>query len=91
MRTSRYLLSESFSPWMHGVAALARLIEPRRQPLPEGDADLCREREAIERASESIEDGRKQRDAAEEQIFRMLLRWSHVRRAGSATSRRGAS
>lgn len=72
MRTSRYLLSESFSPWMHGVAALARLIEPRRQPLPEGDADLRREREAIGRVSESIEDGRKQRDAAEEQIFRML-------------------
>ncbi len=72
MRTSRYLLSESFSPWMHGVAALARLIEPRRQPLPVGDADLRREREAIGRVSESIEDGRKQRDAAEEQIFRML-------------------
>jgi hypothetical protein len=72
MRTSRYLLSESFSPWMHGVAALARLIEPRRQPLPEGDADLRREREAIGRVSESIEDGRKQRDAAEEQMFRML-------------------
>lgn len=72
MRTSRYLLSESFSPWMHGVAALARLIEPRRQPLPDGDADLRRERDAIGRVFESIEGRRKQRDAVEEQIFRML-------------------
>lgn len=72
MRTSRYLLSESFSPWMHGVAALARVIEPHRQQLPEDDANLRREREAIGRISEAIEKGRKQRDAAEEQIFRMV-------------------
>jgi hypothetical protein len=72
MRTSRYLLSESFSPWMHGVAALARLIEPRRQPLPEADANLGREREAIGRVSEVIQEVRKQRDALEEQIFQKL-------------------
>ncbi|MFH1558368.1 MAG: DUF3141 domain-containing protein [Pseudomonadota bacterium] len=72
MRTSRYLLSESFSPWMHGVAALARLIEQRRQPLPEDDAHLRREREAIDRVSEVIENGRRQRDATEERVFQAL-------------------
>lgn len=72
MRASRYLLSESFSPWMHGVAALARLIEQRRQPLPDSDANLRRERDAIERVSEAIEEGRKRRDTMEEQVFRLL-------------------
>ncbi len=72
MRTSRYLLSESFSPWMHGVAALARAIEQRRRPLAEDDANLVREREAIGRVSAAIEEARNQRDAAEEQIFRLL-------------------
>lgn len=72
MRTSRYLLSESFNPWMHGVAALARLIEQRRQPLPEDDANLRREREAIGLVSDAIEDGRKQRDSVEERVFQAL-------------------
>ena len=72
MRTSRYLLSESFSPWMHGVAALARLIEQRRQPLSEDDGNLRREREAIDRVSEAIENGRRQRDTVEERVFRAL-------------------
>lgn len=72
MRTSRYLLSESFSPWMHGVAALARLIEQRRQPLPEDDGNLRREREAIDRVSEAIENGRRQRDTVEERVFQAL-------------------
>lgn len=72
MRASRYLLSESSNPWMHGVAALAGLIERHRQPLPEDDANLRREREAIGTVSNAIEDGRKQCDSAEEQVFQAL-------------------
>ena len=72
MRTSRYLFSETFSPWMRGVAELARIIEKRRTPLPADDAFVGRERSAIEQVSKAIEETRKRRDAAEEQTFALL-------------------
>ena len=72
MRTSRYLLSGTFSPWMQGIAALARMIEKRRAALPPDDPSIARERSAIQQISETIEGARKQRDAAEERIFALL-------------------
>jgi hypothetical protein len=69
MRTSRYLFSETFSPWMRSVAQFARIIEQRRTPLPADDAFIVRERSVIEQVFKALEDVRQQRDAAEEQIF----------------------
>lgn len=69
MRTSRYLFSETFSPWMRGIAELARIIEQRRTPLPANDAFIVRERSAIEQVFKAIESMRQRRDTAEEQIF----------------------
>jgi hypothetical protein len=72
MRTSRYLFSDAFSPWMRGVAELARIIEQRRKPLPSGDPFIVHERSASEQVFKAIEETRKQRDATEEQIFARL-------------------
>lgn len=72
MRTSRYLFSESFSPWMRAVAKMARIIRQRRTPLPADDSFMVRERGAIGQVAKAIEEIRIQRDAAEEQIFALL-------------------
>ena len=72
MRTSRYLLSERFSPWMRGVAELARMIEKRRTPLSKDNSSIAREHAAIEQVTKTIEQARERRDAAEEQIFALL-------------------
>jgi len=72
MRTSRYLFSETFSPWMRGVAKLAQIIEQRRKPPPSDDPLIMREQSASEQVFKAIEETRKQRDAAEEQIFALL-------------------
>ncbi len=72
MRTSRYLWSGAFSPWMQGIGELARIIEQRRIPLPPDDPFITRERTAIEQVFEMIEKTRKQRDAAEERFFALL-------------------
>ncbi|MGC1861002.1 MAG: DUF3141 domain-containing protein [Methylocystis sp.] len=74
MRTSRYLLSEQFSPWMYGVAELARMIEKKRMPLAETNSYLVREREAATRISTAFEGLRAWRDAAQEGVFALLYR-----------------
>jgi len=48
MRTSRYLLSERFSHYMHGVTELARMIEKHRTPLPKDDPSITCERTVAE-------------------------------------------
>src|SRR5262249_29437423 len=63
MRMSRYLFSESFNPWMHGVAALAGVVAKDRVALPQDHPFLKLEREAIERASQVIERATSARDA----------------------------
>jgi hypothetical protein len=73
MRTSRYVFSEMFSPWMNGIAQLARLVEERRTPLPTGNPFLAQERACIQQVSETIVTARRQRDAAEEQAFSLLF------------------
>ncbi|MBS2132128.1 DUF3141 domain-containing protein (plasmid) [Burkholderia thailandensis] len=73
MRTSRYVFSEMFSPWMNGIAQLARLLETRRTPLPPDNPLLAQEQAFIRQVSETIVTGRGQRDAAEEQAFSLLF------------------
>ena len=72
MRTSRYLFSETFSPWMRGVAELAQIIEQRRKALSSDDPFIMREQSASEHVFKAIEQIRERRDATEEQIFAFL-------------------
>lgn len=72
MRTSRYLLSEAFNPWMRGLALMADAVAMNRQPLPKDHPFLAREREAIITATESIETIRKARDESLEDVFNLL-------------------
>jgi hypothetical protein len=72
MRTSRYLLSASFNPWMSGIAGLARLIEKHRAPLPPDSPSVALERTAMQQVFETIEGARKQRDTTTEQAFALL-------------------
>lgn len=72
MRTSRYLLSEAFSPWMRGIATLAEMVAKDRQPLPSDNALSAREREVIGAIGQALEDARKTRDAGLEQLFELL-------------------
>jgi hypothetical protein len=72
MRSSRYLLSESFSPWMRGVEALANNLAQHRKPLPEDHPFLVQERQLSDGISSLLENGRRYRDAMQEQIFRVM-------------------
>ncbi len=69
MRLSRYLFSESFSPWMYSIAVLGEVISKNRAPLRQDHPFLEQERRAVARASEGIEQATHLRDSAEEQIF----------------------
>ena len=73
MRTSRYLLSEAFSPWMHAVAALAPLIRKERTPLPADNPFAAQEQAASAQVTQAIEDGRKHRDEAMEWWFALVF------------------
>jgi len=72
MRTSRYLFSEQFNPWMRGVALLAEAVAANRQPLPPDHPALDKEREFIGQVSEAIETARKARDSAYERVFDLI-------------------
>ncbi len=72
MRASHYLFSASFSPWMAGVADLARMVEKQRAPLPPDNALIACERRMIEVVANTIENVRKLRDSLEEETFSLL-------------------
>ncbi len=72
MRTSRYLLSEDFNPWMRGVAILAESVAKDRNPLPQDHPLIEKERELIGQVSDAMENARKARDSAYEQTFGLL-------------------
>jgi pimeloyl-ACP methyl ester carboxylesterase len=72
MRTSRYLLSEKFSPWMHGVAAAAEQIRRNRSSVSELNPCRAAEREFVRRVMESVETARRSRDSMQEAIFRLI-------------------
>ncbi|EIF32161.1 poly(3-hydroxyalkanoate) synthetase [Burkholderia sp. Ch1-1] len=72
MRTSRYLLSATFSPWMASIAEYARIIEKRRAPLAQHNPYIAFEQLMIEQVSEAIEGSRQWRDAAEDLVLALL-------------------
>ena len=73
MRTSRYLLSETFSPWMRGVALLAEPLGKNRQPLAPHHPLIEREREAAGEVTHALGRLREGRDAASEQALRLMF------------------
>ena len=73
MRTSRYLLSEAFNPWMRGVAMLAGAVAKNRHSLANNHPLIERERQATADVTEIWAAVRKVRDAAYEQVFSALF------------------
>ena len=72
MRTSRYLLSEKFSPWMHVVAAVAKQVRKNRVSVPDDSPLRLAERTVSGQVAKAIETVRQSRDKAEEESFRRL-------------------
>jgi hypothetical protein len=73
MRTSRYLLSEAFNPWMLGVAALAVAIAKSRRPLTQDGPLIVRERKTAADITDVLASIRKVRDAGYERTFDALF------------------
>lgn len=74
MRTSRYMLSEKFCPWMHGIARLADEVRLKRMPVSSDNLMRSAERTLSQQTEAAIEMVRRTRDSAEEQGFRNLYR-----------------
>jgi len=72
MRTSRYLFSETFNPWMRGIEILAESVAKSRRPLPEDHPLLEKERQLFAETSKALEKTRIKRDAQYEQAFKLL-------------------
>lgn len=72
MRTSRYMWSEAFNPWMRGIAIVASAVEKNRTAFPQDHQLMVTEREVIGAVSKVIEVARKNRDAAYEESFERL-------------------
>ena len=72
MRTSRYLLSEKFSPWMHVVAAAAKEVRNNRVIVPDSNPFRAAERTFSKQVAKAIETARQSRDNIEEDTFRRL-------------------
>ncbi len=72
MRTSRYLFSEHFAPWMRVIAAMAPVIANDRRPAPADNPLLAAEQRLIGEVSDGFKIFRERRDAAEEKTFAAL-------------------
>jgi hypothetical protein len=72
MRTSRYLWSEQFLPWMGAFSVLADAVAKDRHALADDHPLLAQERQLIAQISAFWETARKLRDAAEERAFTKL-------------------
>jgi pimeloyl-ACP methyl ester carboxylesterase len=72
MRTSRYLLSEKFSPWMYVVAAMAEHVRKHRLSLPRAHPLRAAEKTYSDQATKAIETVREVRDQTQEATFRRL-------------------
>lgn len=72
MRTSRYLLSEQFAPWMRVIAAMAPVVAGDRHLAPADNPLLAAEQHLIGEVSDGFRIFRERRDAAEEQTFAAL-------------------
>ena len=73
MRTSRYLFSEQFNPWMRGLASIAESVSENRKPLPEGHPILLQERRLLSEVSDALGHARKARDAIYARGFAMIF------------------
>ena len=74
MRTSRYLLSERFAPWMGGLALMADAVrhartQARRDVSP---AMQRAEQETLAAVTQMLRAGREARDAWQEYLFRTI-------------------
>lgn len=72
MRSSRYLLSEKFSPWMHVIEALAEEVRKNRVSVPESNPLREAERTLSKQVVKAIETVRQSRDNFEEESFRRI-------------------
>ena len=72
MRTSRYLLSEKFSPGMHLVAALAEQVRKNRSATRSDHPLRAAERKLSEDITKTLEGMRKARDRIQEATFKQL-------------------
>ncbi len=72
MRTSRYLFSEAFNPWMRGVAILADAVAGNRAALSGEHPLIGAERELVDQTAEAIERLRELRDRACEELFESI-------------------
>ena len=66
MRTSRYMWSERFMPWMGAFAVLADAVSENRHALSDEHPLMAQERKLTETVSNFWEAARKLRDAAQE-------------------------
>jgi hypothetical protein len=73
MRTSRYLLSESFNPWMRAVSMLASAIAKNRHSVAQDQPFLVHERKSVADMTEVFGSMRKVRDALYERTFSALF------------------
>ena len=69
MRTSRYLWSERFCPWMGAFPVLAEVVSKNRRRLSEDHPLIAQERRLVETVSAFWAAMRRLRDATEERIF----------------------
>ena len=74
MRTSRYLFSDEFNPWMRALALLAETVAKNRRPLQQGTPMIEREREGIKAIGQALENARERRDSFYEQTFTLLYK-----------------
>lgn len=72
MRAGRYIFSETFNPWMYGVASLAGIVAENRDPLAGDHPLLEQERKFLDQIATEIEAARENRDIASERIFGFL-------------------
>ncbi len=73
MRTSRYMFSESFNPWMRWVEMMAHAIAKDRTALSANDPLIVQERRAEKAVFEAMEQARSARDWTYEQAFSLLF------------------
>ncbi len=78
MRTSRYLFSEAFNPWMRGIGMLAEPLAKRRHPLAPDNAFMQGERDASSQMTHGLEQLRQARDVGYEQAFSLLFGQSEL-------------
>ncbi len=84
MRVSRYVFSETFNPWMRGIAVLAHAVTRNRQALARDHPLIVREREFMTDVSCAVEAARRARDGVLEQAFALIYGKSGKTVAGQA-------